>query len=278
MTLSSDPKMDPARLLEQDYRLKPEQIDSYRLNGFVVVEDVICGHALQELRDAVERAVAAESTSHRSGEGKAAVYEQIFIQRVNLWQRHPEVSKYVLSPRLGNLAARLAGVPLRVWHDQALFKEPRTGSKTPWHQDAHYWPHVQKDHPITIWIALRDATIINGCMSFIPQSQSIKTLEPVDLADPQDLLDLAPQFRGVKPQVCELKAGSCTFHHGLTFHYAGPNRSDGMREAFAIIYMADGTSYSGKDHVVTDPLRPGLKAGDVLDHPLFPLVGWPEAT
>ena len=44
-----------------------------------------------------------------------------------------------------------------------------------------------------------------------------------------------------------------------------------MREAFAILYMPDGTKYEGQKHVVTDPL--GLKVGDRLEGEMFPLVG-----
>jgi hypothetical protein len=44
-----------------------------------------------------------------------------------------------------------------------------------------------------------------------------------------------------------------------------------MREAFAIIYMPDGTRYDGKKHIVTDPL--GLREGDLLDGEMFPPVG-----
>ena len=76
----------------------------------------------------------------------------------------------------------------------------------------------------------------------------------------------------MKPQVCPLKAGSVTFHNGLTFHYAGPNKTDGMREAFAVIYMRDGTIYDGRPHVVADPLKTseGLKVGDPLGGATFP--------
>ncbi|MCW5549356.1 MAG: phytanoyl-CoA dioxygenase family protein, partial [Opitutaceae bacterium] len=93
---------------------------------------------------------------------------------------------------------------------------------------------------------------------------------PVNLADPQDLYAVAPQTKGIKPVTCELKAGSCTVHNGMTFHYAGPNRSDGMREAIAIIYMPDGTTYEPAPHPVTDPLK--LTPGQKLDGELFPLV------
>ena len=105
-------------------------------------------------------------------------------------------------------------------------------------------------------------------------------IEPVNLGNPQDLYAGAPQTKGLKPVTCELKAGSCTFHHGLTFHYAGPNRTDATREAFAIIYMPDGTTYSGTlmpDGSYTEAQHPvtqgqGFKVGQKLDTALFPVV------
>jgi ectoine hydroxylase-related dioxygenase (phytanoyl-CoA dioxygenase family) len=229
----------------------------------------VTGDDLQQLRAAVETAVDAEK-GLPTGTTKTP-YEQIFIQKVNLWRRHPAVARFVLSKRFGEVAAQLSGRPCRVWHDQALFKEAREGAKTPWHQDAHYWPHHDRADQITIWIALKDANTNNGCMSFIPGSQKVQNLEPINLATPQNIFEMAPEFKGVKPQTCELKAGAATFHNGLTFHYAGPNKSDGMREAFAIIYMPDGTKFDGKKHVVTEPL--GLSEGEKLEGEMFPLVG-----
>ena len=77
---------------------------------------------------------------------------------------------------------------------------------------------------------------------------------------------------------CEVKIGafccSPVFLEDLalkTIHYAGPNKSDHMREAFAIIYMPDGTTYEKVVHLVTDDL--GLKEGDKLEGERFPLVG-----
>ena len=256
--------------MDQSYPLTDEQIARYRRDGFLQLDDIVTGDDLKRLRDAVARAVEMEK-SQPTGTTRTP-YEQIFIQKVNLWRRHEAVRPFVLSRRFGDVAARLSGRPVRVWHDQALFKEPREGAKTPWHQDAHYWPHRDRNDQITIWIALQDATLANGCMSFIPGSQQVKDLEPIRLVDPQNIFEMAPQFKGVKPVTCELKAGSCTFHNGLTFHYAGPNKSDGMREAFAIIYMPDGTQFDGKKHVVTDPL--GLSVGEYLNGEMFPLVGF----
>jgi ectoine hydroxylase-related dioxygenase (phytanoyl-CoA dioxygenase family) len=67
-----------------------------------------------------------------------------------------------------------------------------------------------------------------------------------------------------------LRAGSCTFHDGLTFHYASANSTDRPRRAIVTIYMPDGTVYTGKSHVVSD--GQGLVPGNAFDGPLFPVL------
>ena len=103
-------------MIEHDGFLSDEQIEFYRRNGFVQLNDVITGEALSRFRDAVAAAVDAETGLGRQGEAPAAgparprgTYESIFIQKVNLWERHAAVRAFTLSRRLGNLAARLSG-------------------------------------------------------------------------------------------------------------------------------------------------------------------------
>lgn len=246
------------------------RIDDYRRDGFCVVEDVVTGPALDALRAAVEAAVAAEDTGRAPGE--MGSYERLFDQKVDLWRRHEAVRAAAGHARLGAIAARLEGRPMRVWHDQALFKRPGLGANaTPWHQDAVYWPHVDRWRQTTIWIALEDATLDNGCMSFLPGSHALGPLEPVPLEDPTDLFAQAPGLRGAAPAARPLRAGSATFHNGLTWHAAGPNGSTRVREAYAVIFMPEDTVYSGAPHVVTDPL--GLAAGAPFPNDLFPRAG-----
>lgn len=252
-----------------------EQVDQYRRDGFIQIDGVFVGQELQQFRDAVASAVAAEVAAETPETVKSrGAYASIFIQKVNLWTRHEAVKPFVTSKRIGNIAAKLEGRAMRLWHDHALFKEPGKGNnKTPWHQDAPYWPHQDRWRQTSIWVALKDATIHNGCMSFVAGTHSLGALPAINLSNPQDIFDYAPHIKPVKPVTCQLKAGSVTFHNGLTFHYAGPNKSDAVREAIAIIYMPDGTIFDGKQHVCTKDL--GLKPGDKIEGDLFPLVSDP---
>ncbi|EAR51960.1 SnoK-like protein [Oceanicola granulosus HTCC2516] len=250
--------------------LDQTQIDAYRRNGFTVIEDIVPADRLADLKAAVEAAVEAESV--RVPDGELSTYDKIFTQKVNIWSRHPDVKAHTLWERFGQVAAELTGGPMRIWHDQALFKQPGfADNRTPWHHDAVYWPHRDHWRATTIWIALEDATEENGCMSFLPGTHALGPLDPVALDDPADIFANAPHLRQVDPVACPLKAGSCTFHDGLVWHCAGPNRSERPRKAYAIIYMPDGTIYTGANHVLTDTLD--LTTGAPLAGDLFPRAG-----
>lgn len=56
----------------------------------------------------------------------------------NLWQHSERAHELVFSRRLAQIAAELLRVDgVRLYHDQALYKEPG-GGITPWHADQYY--------------------------------------------------------------------------------------------------------------------------------------------
>ncbi|HEX6972404.1 MAG TPA: phytanoyl-CoA dioxygenase family protein, partial [Limnochordia bacterium] len=165
---------------------------------------------------------------------------------------------------------RLAGVPLRLWHDQVLIKQPQNQAPTEFHQDQPYWPHADALHPISAWVALVDVPVERGCMSFIPGSFRRRDLAAQNLADPRSLFSLWPELEWEPRVTLPLQAGDCTFHHGRCAHMAGANQTDAARVAHVIIFTDATTTYTGKRHVVTDPL--GLTPGQRLEGELFPLV------
>ena len=92
-------------------------------------------------------------------------YCKAFLQIMNLWVRDEQVRRYTLARRFAKAAAELMGVPaVRLYHDQALFKEPG-GGPTPWHQDQFYWP-LDTSNAITLWMPLVDIPAEVGGMVF----------------------------------------------------------------------------------------------------------------
>lgn len=249
--------------LDDTGRLAGGLVESYRENGFVRVRGVLGP-------DEVERFGQAATEYLERHRAESLEQGGVFSQLVNVWQHDPVLRELTLHPLLAGLAGQLAGVPLRIWHDHLLVKEPHNDAATEFHQDRPYWPHTGDRHSLSVWVALVDVPPERGCMTFLPGSQHRTGLVPQDLHDEEDMFTHAPDLRWIPRVTVPLRAGDCTFHNSYTGHMALPNRTDLARIAHVNIYMDEATRYAGSPHVVTDPL--GLTTGDPLDGATFPEV------
>ena len=73
---------------------------------------------------------------------------------------------------------------MRLYHDQALFKEPG-GGRTPWHQDQFYWPFDSGD-TITMWMPLVDVAPEVGSMRFVAGSHRLGHVSGESISDESD--------------------------------------------------------------------------------------------
>ncbi|WP_219834006.1 phytanoyl-CoA dioxygenase family protein [Paenibacillus sp. R14(2021)] len=254
-------------------QLSEDQVAFYRENGFVQVDGVLSPEELAELREYMD-----ETMNNAGGRGlqtdqAGGAYYKVLNQRVNTWRDHGGMARFVLGERFADMGKQLTGFEgIRLFHDHALLKMPGDSKVTPWHQDRPYWPmnEMKTLNAFSIWIALDDVDENNGCMMFVPKSQKIRNLKGVDLVTPEDIFaqEGAKEMDRNTAVICRMKAGSCTFHDGMTFHFAHANATDKPRRALAIIFMEDGTTYSGVGHPITDGL--GLAVGDKLQGGLMP--------
>jgi ectoine hydroxylase-related dioxygenase (phytanoyl-CoA dioxygenase family) len=240
-------------------QITDEQMAAYRRDGFVRLRSMLTRSEAARFADAAVRAQQRIADFH----GKAT-----FAQLLSVWQDDDVLRELTLHPRLARSATQLAGVPLRLWHDQLLIKAPHNGAATHFHQDAPYWPHMGCRHALSAWVALVDVPVEKGCMTFLPGSQDHVGLRPQDLTEPGDLFTVAPDLRWHERVTLPLRAGDCTFHNSCTAHTAGANETDDPRIAHVVVYLAAETRYDGRSHPISDPLA--LPVGEPLEHPMFP--------
>ncbi len=245
-------------------KVTKRMIDTYRRQGFMHVPAIISKEEAEEFRQAA-LALVPRLKSYAQGKAK-----DVFTQLVNVWREDATMKQLTLHPNVGAVAELLAGIPLRLWHDHLLIKQPQNNAPTEFHQDQPFWPHANTRHTLSAWIALVDVPVERGCMTFIPRSHTRSGLRPQNLHNEHDLLSLWPELVWRERVTVPLRAGDCTFHHGLCPHMATANLTAEPRFAHVVIFMDAATTYSGARHVVTDPL--GLAVGAPLDGPLFPLV------
>ena len=254
-----------------------DNIAYYKQNGFIRFQDFFSKVEVDTLRDAIDAAIASNRDrilgAPRGGRSTED-YERVFNQMVNLWRDYPEVKPFSFNERLAETARRLSGAEnVRIYHDHAMIKPGGQGSKeTNWHQDLPYWP-MDPAGALSAWIAVDDVTLENGCLHFVPGSYKFGKLEPIKLGTNGESIVTKMKERGYKlPNAVsmEMPAGSVTFHHGCNFHYAGPNRTDKPRRAFAIIYIPDYVMFTGNKDAAGAAEE--MSPGGPWEHPLHPVL------
>lgn len=273
--------IDELPALKDRYEVHPEQRAAFGRDGHILLRGVASPAEAAAFRPVITRAALSRNNETRPLEQRDT-YGKAFLQIINLWRDDPAVARFVLSARFAGVAAALIGAPrVRLYHDQALFKEPG-GGHTPWHQDAVYWP-IDGTRCVTMWMPLVDVTPDMGGMSFASGTNTAGALGDAVISDESDQhFDSLVRDRGLATKrPVAMIAGDATFHGGWTLHNAEQNHSSTMREVMTVIYFADGLDVK---EPTNDAQRrdlstwlPGVLPGERAASILNPLIPQPAA-
>ena len=261
--------------LTEAYRLERDLIDQFRRDGFIHLHGVLTAETLQPYADEITAKVLELNTMHLPL-SERSTYHKAFLQVTNIWRESDIAKELVFSRRLARIATELLGTKgVRLYHDQALYKEPG-GGITPWHVDQYYWP-LGSPATVTAWIPLQDTPVEMGPLSFASGSHKFPLHRDLSISDDSERLIREVMDREQFPYVERAFAlGDVSFHSGYTFHRAPPNQSETPRKVMTVIYM-------DRDITVSEPAndeqRGDLRAwlleariGETPDGPLNPVL------
>ena len=198
---------------------------------------------------------------------------------------------------LGRMAALLSGSDqVRLFNTALIVKRPGAESRyarVGWHCDQSYWTTCSSDRMITAWVPLQDTTVAMGALTVLsgshrwPTSAGLEALRQTRtfVSDDYDALHQQLQALGLPFDLTmiELSKGEVSFHHPLTYHSSGVNRSDRTRAAISVHfqdgknhYRASADSSGAAQSYVHDQFVRRLPNGDpdYADPAICPLV-WP---
>jgi len=263
------------RDLEAPHALEPGQAERFREQGFIKLKDVLAPVTLAFYSDAVSREVERLNTMTKPLEERNT-YERAFLQVMNIWTKSQVVRGFVFSSKLARLAAELMGVEgVRMYHDQALYKEPG-GGFTPWHADQYYWP-LSTHNCCTAWIPLQETPLPMGPLAFSVGSHRFKIGRELEISDESEAkISRALLEEGLPIEESPFDLGEVSFHYGWTFHRAGGNATDRPRRVMTVIYMEDGMRLvepANKNQVNDwNTWMPGAAVGEVIATDLNPVL------
>jgi hypothetical protein len=217
-------------------KLRADEIDQYRAEGWVIPHFRLPAArvaAMVTALDALLRdnpGVRPEKlvSAHVEGDnGEGVRGSRAFLE----FARDPEIVE---------LVSGVLGDDIILWGCHVFCKPATQGYETPWHQDGHYWP-IRPLANCTVWVALEESTVENGCLRVIPRSHAGKLLhehlheDRTDLTLNQRLA--AGTFDEASAVDLELQPGEMSLHDVYMIHGANANRSTKRRTGVALRYM-----------------------------------------
>ncbi|NQZ69944.1 MAG: phytanoyl-CoA dioxygenase family protein [Lentisphaeria bacterium] len=265
---------DIKNALDAPYELEQDQIDLYQKNGFIKLKNVLS----QEMIDAFEPAITSvvRDKGQKTELEERDTYGKAFHQVSNIWETCETVKEFVFSKRVAKIAANLMGCSgVRMYHDQALYKEPG-GGFTPWHADQQYWP-LTTQNCVTAWMPLQAVPSNMAPLEFAIGSHQADLGRNLEISDDSEKEIRKNVFDGnydVESGPFEL--GEISFHAGWCFHRAAGNDTDGERKVMTIIYIDENMLLkkpeNGNQQNDWGTWLPGVEIGAVCDSPKNPVL------
>lgn len=213
----------------------PEHRERFEREGFLVVEDFVDAEEIERLIGLLEPLLdGTVDCGHQRMDFGDFGPQRPDVERITqIMQPHdfaPALLDSAFYRRSLEAARVLLGPDMELDMAMTMDKLAFTATETPWHQDEAYWlPGIPDRRSLSVWLALDEARVENGCMWFVPGSHAAPT-RAHGWAGPRGQTLVAPVADGEGVPV-PLRPGSCTFHHGNMLHSAGGNETDRRRRA-----------------------------------------------
>ena len=210
--------------------LSEAEVDRYHEDGYVIPEYRLPEKIFQDIRADYDRLL----THHPEFRDYCPMLLRYDLSFLN----------YARDSNILDMVAQVIGPDIILWNSSFFAKPAVNGKKTPWHQDGEYWP-LRPLATCTVWLAIDEATVENGCLKFMPGSHKRKELRPHRTnKDPnftlhQELLE--SEYDDDKAVPLELEAGQMSLHDVYLLHGSEANDSGKPRRGMTMRFMP-GTS------------------------------------
>ena len=239
--------------------LSEAQIEAYHEKGYVVPDYRLPEETLERIRFDHDRLLA----KHPEFRDNCSVLLSHDLGFLN----------YARDEEILDMVAQLIGEDICLWNMSFFAKPALNGKKTPFHQDGEYWP-IQPLATCTVWIAVDEANVENGCLRYIPGSHRPNRLLAHEVKDdPNYTLNrelLKTEYDESQAEDLILPAGGMALHDVYIAHGSEENRSPHPRRGMTLRLMPTSSVYDRELAVKRHAERGGL---DMSHHSIFLLRG-----
>ena len=167
------------------------------------------------------------------------VPKDVDINKTNMWNKASKSFYEICSTEtILNYVEDILGKNFYIWGGMFFYKEKKSESIVPWHQDSQYWP-LSPSKSVTVWLAVYDTDKQNAAMKIIPGSHKIKKY-PHSLNKNKNYLleqEVTKQFIDERKSIyMDLKAGEISLHSDALLHGSDENKSSRPRCGIVLRY------------------------------------------
>lgn len=224
--------------------LTPQQIETYRRDGYLVIPRLIQGEQLAELRALTDRIVSeargvdVNDDLYDLEPSHSGALPRVRRLKPAIFKRYDFFRALTRDPKITSILTGLLGPDIRLYGGKLNMKSAGYGSPVEWHQDWAFYPHTNDD-VLATGIYLDDCDMDNGPLMVIPGSHHGPTHD--HHAEGRFCGALDPAASGVdlsKAVPLMGPAGSMTIHHVRLVHGSALNRSNRQRRLLLHEYAA----------------------------------------
>ena len=233
-------------------RLTTADVDAFDRNGWLAIDGLLDATTLTELTAELDLIEAATAAVVRAQPDSRLVLSETgsVTFAPHIVPRSETARRLSTSTAITDVCHDLLGPEVRLYWDQLVYKHPDRPREFPWHQDNGY-AYVEPQQYLTVWIALTDATVDNGCPWVAPGGHRGGTLahewiHPLGLRCFDEHPDATP---------APVRAGGAVVFSSLTPHRTGPNLTDATRKTYILQYAPDGAEVLHGDPSAGSPER-----------------------
>ena len=141
-----------------------------------------------------------------------------------------------------DVVQELIGPEILLWNAFLPVKPPLSDAHFGWHQDATYWPITPTDQVASVWVALSPVDQLSGGMQMAAGSHLLGAVPHEKTYDSSSMLKRGQRVTNPVDEKTivdiDLDPGQASFHHTLTLHRSGPNRSKNWRLGVGLNYVS----------------------------------------
>ena len=226
--------------------LSAGQVGQFHREGYLVVEGVVTGAALDELREVtgqfLERARELDASDGPIDLAPDHTRERPQVRRIiDPDRHHPVYEAASRMPEVLDVVCDLLGPDIRFDHSKLNCKPPGGGVPIEWHQDWGFYPQTN-DSMLALSLMLDDCDLENGPLLVIPGSHKGATWDHhyegrfIGAIDPA-----AADFDESSALALVGPAGSVAIHHVRTVHGSADSISGRQRRLLNMNYATTAT-------------------------------------